>query len=67
MRCVLKLWIWDGKADVGVQTAVARGDLTQKIEGVSVSGEMLDLVDTINNMIDQLNIFAYVLSLCVVL
>ena len=43
-----------------VTTAVARGDLTQKIEGVSASGEMLDLVDTINNMIDQLNIFAYV-------
>ncbi|KAI0031298.1 hypothetical protein K488DRAFT_52367 [Vararia minispora EC-137] len=39
-------------------TAVARGDLTQKVEGVSVSGEMLDLVNTINNMIDQLNIFA---------
>ena len=49
------------------QTAVARGDLTQKIEGVSVSGEMLDLVDTINNMIDQLNIFACVsFSLCCV-
>ena len=42
------------------QTAVTRGDLTQKIEGVSVSGEMLDLVDMINNMIDQLNIFACV-------
>jgi osomolarity two-component system sensor histidine kinase NIK1 len=25
---------------------------------VSVSGEMLELVNTINNMIDQLNIFA---------
>ncbi|KDQ51728.1 hypothetical protein JAAARDRAFT_139768 [Jaapia argillacea MUCL 33604] len=39
-------------------TAVARGDLTQKIEGVSVSGEMLQLVNTINDMIDQLAIFA---------
>ncbi|KAL0575323.1 Histidine kinase osmosensor [Marasmius crinis-equi] len=39
-------------------TAVARGDLTQKIGGVSVSGEMLNLVNTINDMIDQLSIFA---------
>ncbi|KAJ7599415.1 hypothetical protein C8J56DRAFT_1000597 [Mycena floridula] len=39
--------------------AVARGDLTQKITGVSVSGEMLDLVNTINDMIDQLHIFAH--------
>ncbi|KAL0948366.1 hypothetical protein HGRIS_010948 [Hohenbuehelia grisea] len=39
-------------------TAVARGDLTQKITGVSVSGEMLNLVNTINDMIDQLAIFA---------
>ena len=41
-----------------LQTAVARGDLTQKITGVSVSGEMLNLVNTINDMIDQLAIFA---------
>jgi osomolarity two-component system sensor histidine kinase NIK1 len=39
-------------------TAVAGGDLTQKITGVSVSGEMLSLVNTINDMIDQLAIFA---------
>ncbi|WVQ62174.1 uncharacterized protein L199_000312 [Kwoniella botswanensis] len=39
-------------------TAVARGDLTQKVVGVKVSGEILDLVNTINNMIDQLAIFA---------
>lgn len=39
-------------------TAVARGDLTQKVLGVTVSGEILDLVNTINNMIDQLAIFA---------
>ncbi|KAK1216934.1 histidine kinase osmosensor [Marasmius sp. AFHP31] len=39
-------------------TAVAWGDLTQKIVGVSVSGEMLNLVNTINDMIDQLSIFA---------
>ena len=32
--------------------------MTQKVKGVSVSGEMLELVNTINNMIDQLNIFA---------
>ena len=40
------------------QTAVARGDLTQKVTGVSVSGEILHLVNTINDMIDQLGIFA---------
>lgn len=39
-------------------TAVARGDLTQQITGVSVSGEMLSLVNTINDMIAQLAIFA---------
>ncbi|KAG6333867.1 hypothetical protein ID866_5222 [Astraeus odoratus] len=39
-------------------TAVARGDLTQQIVGVSVSGEMLQLVNTINDMIAQLAIFA---------
>ncbi|KAL4267524.1 hypothetical protein AB1N83_001077 [Pleurotus pulmonarius] len=38
--------------------AIARGDLTQKIAGLSASGEMLELVDTINDMISQLNIFA---------
>jgi osomolarity two-component system sensor histidine kinase NIK1 len=32
--------------------------LTQKVVGVKVSGEILDLVNTINNMIDQLAIFA---------
>ena len=41
-----------------MKTAVARGDLTQKVTGVSVSGEMLGLVNTINRMIDQLAIFA---------
>ncbi|KAH9946794.1 hypothetical protein B0H21DRAFT_693032 [Amylocystis lapponica] len=39
-------------------TAVAQGDLTQKVTGVPVSGEMLHLVNTINRMIDQLAIFA---------
>ena len=38
--------------------AVAKGDLTQKVTGVAVSGEILDLVNTINSMIDQLAIFA---------
>ncbi|KAG9021381.1 hypothetical protein FRB95_002292, partial [Tulasnella sp. JGI-2019a] len=39
-------------------TAVARGDLTQKCVGIPVSGEILDLVNTINVMIDQLAVFA---------
>ncbi|KAG9053354.1 hypothetical protein FS842_008318 [Serendipita sp. 407] len=38
--------------------AVAAGDLTRKVEGLQVSGEMLDLVNTINTMIAQLGIFA---------
>ena len=38
-------------------TAVAHGDLTKKVT-ISVSGEILDLVNTINNMIDQLSFFA---------
>lgn len=32
--------------------------MTQKVRGVSVSGEILGLVNTINDMIDQLAIFA---------
>ncbi len=40
-----------------VTTAVARGDLSRKIT-VSVRGEILELKDTINTMVDQLNSFA---------
>ena len=40
-----------------VTTAVARGDLTRKIT-VDVKGEILDLKNTINTMVDQLNSFA---------
>ena len=40
-----------------VTTAVARGDLSRKVT-VSVSGEILELKDTINTMVDQLNAFA---------
>ncbi len=40
-----------------VTTAVARGDLTQKIT-VDVKGEMLELKRTINTMVDQLSAFA---------
>ena len=39
-------------------TAVARRYLTKKVMGVSVQGEILDLVNTIINMIDQLALFA---------
>src|SRR5262249_27900262 len=38
-------------------TAVARGDLSRKIT-VDVRGEILELKDTINTMVDQLNAFA---------
>src|SRR5687767_15152949 len=40
-----------------VTTAVAKGDLSKKIT-VDVRGEMLDLKDTINTMVDRLNAFA---------
>src|SRR5512142_1939125 len=40
-----------------VTTAVARGDLSRKIT-VTVRGEILELKDTINTMVDQLNAFA---------
>ncbi len=40
-----------------VTTAVANGDLSKKIT-VNVKGEILELKDTINTMVDQLNSFA---------
>ena len=40
-----------------VATSVARGDLSKKIT-VNVSGEILELKNTINTMVDQLNAFA---------
>ena len=40
-----------------VTTAVAKGDLSKKIK-VDVKGEILELKDTINVMVDQLNSFA---------
>jgi HAMP domain-containing protein/CheY-like chemotaxis protein len=41
-----------------VTTAVANGDLSKKIT-VDVRGEILELKDTINTMVDQLNAFAW--------
>ena len=40
-----------------VATSIAKGDLSQKIT-VDVSGEILQIKDTINTMVDQLNAFA---------
>ncbi|WP_425578421.1 HAMP domain-containing protein, partial [Streptomyces flavovirens] len=40
-----------------VTTAVAQGDLSQKIT-VTARGEILELKDTINTMVDQLSSFA---------
>ncbi|PRY00565.1 HAMP domain-containing protein [Allonocardiopsis opalescens] len=40
-----------------VTTAVARGDLTRKVT-VDVQGEMLELKNTVNTMVDQLSSFA---------
>src|SRR5207249_4189680 len=40
-----------------VATAIANGDLTKKIT-VDVKGEILELKNTINKMVDQLNAFS---------
>jgi HAMP domain-containing protein/CheY-like chemotaxis protein/signal transduction histidine kinase len=40
-----------------VTTAVANGDLSQKID-IDVKGEILELKDTINSMVDRLSVFA---------
>jgi CheY-like chemotaxis protein/signal transduction histidine kinase/HAMP domain-containing protein len=40
-----------------VATAIANGDLSQKIT-VDVRGEILELKDTINSMVDRLSVFA---------
>ena len=40
-----------------VATAVARGDLSQKIT-VDARGEILELKNTLNTMVDQLSSFA---------
>src|ERR1700749_2588246 len=45
------------RAIAEVTTAVASGDLSKKIS-VDVKGEILDLKNTINTMVDQLNSFA---------
>src|SRR5690606_13901863 len=44
-----------------VTTAVARGDLSRKITA-EVQGESLELKDTTNTMVDQLNAFAWEVS-----
>jgi HAMP domain-containing protein len=45
------------RAIAEVTTAVARGDLSKKIR-TDVQGEILELKNTINTMVDQLNSFA---------
>ncbi|CAM5596087.1 histidine kinase OS=Kitasatospora aureofaciens OX=1894 GN=GCM10010502_02790 PE=4 SV=1 [Kitasatospora aureofaciens] len=45
------------RAIAQVATAVARGDLTQKIT-VTARGEILELKTTVNTMVDQLSSFA---------
>jgi osomolarity two-component system sensor histidine kinase NIK1 len=40
-----------------VTTAVAAGDLTQKVD-IPVQGEMAKLKDTVNSMVEQLSVFA---------
>ena len=40
-----------------VTTAVARGDLSKKIT-VDAKGEVLEVKNTVNTMVDQLNSFA---------
>src|SRR6266853_1439141 len=45
------------RAIAEVTTAVATGDLSKKIT-IDVKGEILELKNTINTMVDQLNSFA---------
>src|SRR5207253_2039231 len=47
----------EGRNIAQVTTAVAKGDLSQKIT-VDVKGEILELKNTINTMVDQLGSFA---------
>ena len=42
----------------GVTTAVAKGDFSRKIT-VDAKGELLELKNTINTMVDQLNSFSF--------
>ncbi|KAG6906772.1 hypothetical protein DXG01_012161 [Tephrocybe rancida] len=47
------------RSSVGaITSALARGEIPRKISGVAVNGEMRSLVDSTNQMIDQLAIFA---------
>ena len=64
---VFRALITDFTPAVGVTSPNHRGSLhrhrkgrldTQKITGVSVQGEILNLVNTINGMIDQLAMFS---------
>ncbi|GAB7184348.1 HAMP domain-containing protein [Kitasatospora sp. Ki12] len=48
---------WQVRNIAQVTTAVAKGDLTQKIE-VDARGEILELKNTVNTMVDQLSAFA---------
>ena len=48
---------WQVRNIAAVTTAVANGDLSKKIT-VDVRGEVLELKDTINTMVDQLSSFA---------
>ena len=45
------------RAIYDVTKAVAEGDLAKKVD-VNVKGEMLDLKETVNRMVDQLSVFA---------
>src|SRR5262249_25414019 len=49
--------IGQGRSIDEVTTAVANGDLSKKIT-VDVKGEILELKNTVNRMVDQLNSFA---------
>jgi signal transduction histidine kinase/CheY-like chemotaxis protein/HAMP domain-containing protein len=48
---------WQVRNIAQVATAVAKGDLTQKID-VAARGEILELKTTLNTMVDQLSAFA---------
>ncbi|MEE1774534.1 hypothetical protein PUR25_00145, partial [Streptomyces sp. JV181] len=57
VNTVFRNLTWQVRDIAQVTTAVAIGEMTQKVT-VDVAGEMLELKNTVNTMVDQLNNFA---------
>lgn len=57
-------WLSERFYSIHSTTAVARGDLSKTID-VNAQGEILQLKDTVNNMVDSLNNFSSEVTRCV--